>query len=201
MPTPPPAGRGRAHVFRCVPLPMSPGWTRILKWCPGAESNHRLCDFQSHALPTELPGHFQPKGPGAAVYSQAARPCPPCPASARTSPQEAPRRLPRHLPRRAKTRSKSLKHCRNGRVSFVGRLHPRRHYPQSRRNPTASGSGRPPGSVPNRKAARQRWTACRRSGTAWRRLCRQVYRLAAQLAFNQPKRIGNPSPPSRVTVS
>ena len=27
-------------------------------WCPGAESNHRHCDFQSHALPTELPGHF-----------------------------------------------------------------------------------------------------------------------------------------------
>jgi hypothetical protein len=27
------------------------------KWCPGAESNHRHCDFQSHALPTELPGH------------------------------------------------------------------------------------------------------------------------------------------------
>ena len=25
-------------------------------WCPGAESNHRHCDFQSHALPTELPG-------------------------------------------------------------------------------------------------------------------------------------------------
>jgi hypothetical protein len=27
------------------------------KWCPGAGSNHRHCDFQSHALPTELPGH------------------------------------------------------------------------------------------------------------------------------------------------
>ena len=29
----------------------------ISRWCPGAESNHRHCDFQSHALPTELPGH------------------------------------------------------------------------------------------------------------------------------------------------
>src|ERR1700741_664903 len=29
------------------------------EWCPGAESNHRHCDFQSHALPTELPGHPQ----------------------------------------------------------------------------------------------------------------------------------------------
>ena len=28
-----------------------------IEWCPGAGSNHRHCDFQSHALPTELPGH------------------------------------------------------------------------------------------------------------------------------------------------
>ncbi len=28
----------------------------VQEWCPGAESNHRHCDFQSHALPTELPG-------------------------------------------------------------------------------------------------------------------------------------------------
>ena len=28
----------------------------IFKWCPGAESNHRHEDFQSSALPTELPG-------------------------------------------------------------------------------------------------------------------------------------------------
>ena len=27
-------------------------------WCLGAESNHRHCDFQSHALPTELPRHL-----------------------------------------------------------------------------------------------------------------------------------------------
>src|SRR3569832_668839 len=26
------------------------------EWCPGPESNQRHCDFQSHALPTELPG-------------------------------------------------------------------------------------------------------------------------------------------------
>ena len=26
-----------------------------IPWCLGAESNHRHCDFQSHALPTELP--------------------------------------------------------------------------------------------------------------------------------------------------
>ena len=28
------------------------------KWCPGADSNHRHADFQSAALPTELPGHL-----------------------------------------------------------------------------------------------------------------------------------------------
>ena len=27
-------------------------------WCPGAESNHRHADFQSAALPTELPGRL-----------------------------------------------------------------------------------------------------------------------------------------------
>ncbi len=30
-------------------------------WWPGAGSNRRHCDFQSHALPTELPGHPRPK--------------------------------------------------------------------------------------------------------------------------------------------
>src|SRR5690349_1111996 len=33
-------------------------------WCPGAESNHRHHDFQSCALPTELPGRWAgPDGP------------------------------------------------------------------------------------------------------------------------------------------
>ncbi len=36
-----------------------PSTSDLPEWCPGAESNHRHCDFQSHALPTELPGHFQ----------------------------------------------------------------------------------------------------------------------------------------------
>ena len=29
---------------------------RSERWCPGADSNHRHADFQSAALPTELPG-------------------------------------------------------------------------------------------------------------------------------------------------
>ena len=36
---------------------MSPVWTEI-EWWPGAELNHRHADFQSAALPTELPGHL-----------------------------------------------------------------------------------------------------------------------------------------------
>jgi hypothetical protein len=41
-------------------------WMRHAKWlslwCPGAESNHRHADFQSAALPTELPGPWQCRG-------------------------------------------------------------------------------------------------------------------------------------------
>ena len=36
----------------------------LIYWCPGAESNHRHHDFQSCALPTELPGRRTgPNGP------------------------------------------------------------------------------------------------------------------------------------------
>src|SRR5690606_22093834 len=35
--------------------PTETGWS-FKTWWPGAESNHRHADFQSAALPTELPG-------------------------------------------------------------------------------------------------------------------------------------------------
>src|SRR4030088_2065234 len=34
----------------------------LQNWCPGAESNHRHGDFQSPALPTELPGRGAGRG-------------------------------------------------------------------------------------------------------------------------------------------
>lgn len=33
------------------------------RWCPGADSNHRHADFQSTALPTELPGQIRLSSP------------------------------------------------------------------------------------------------------------------------------------------
>src|SRR5471030_737937 len=41
---------------KCLTFAHVTGFER--EWCPGAESNHRHCDFQSHALPAELPGHI-----------------------------------------------------------------------------------------------------------------------------------------------
>ena len=35
-----------------------PRTLKLGKWCPGADSNHRHADFQSAALPTELPGQI-----------------------------------------------------------------------------------------------------------------------------------------------
>src|SRR3546814_18091659 len=37
------------------------------KWCPGTESNRRHGDFQSPALPTELPGHDRERGRRGAI--------------------------------------------------------------------------------------------------------------------------------------
>ena len=47
-------------------------WTESTasRWCPGADSNHRHADFQSAALPTELPGLRQDNGPAARTASR-----------------------------------------------------------------------------------------------------------------------------------
>ena len=53
---------------------------RCLMWCPGAESNHRHRDFQSRALPTELPGR-RPRRCGGSQSAGRYRGSPPvCPA-------------------------------------------------------------------------------------------------------------------------
>src|SRR5205085_3160845 len=37
-------------------------WRRCVEWCPGTGSNRRHRDFQSRALPTELPGRASREG-------------------------------------------------------------------------------------------------------------------------------------------
>ena len=70
-----------ARRHSCVRCGMSGAAPRATEaWCPGAESNHRHCDFQSHALPTELPGRAPREGPKPierAVYSGLGAACPP----------------------------------------------------------------------------------------------------------------------------
>ena len=48
----------RQHTTQAVIKGQLAFW-RGKQWCPGADSNHRHADFQSAALPTELPGHWQ----------------------------------------------------------------------------------------------------------------------------------------------
>ncbi len=51
---------GRPRPRRSSGTRSSPvGRTRPGEWCPGVESNYRHHDFQSCALPTELPGHLK----------------------------------------------------------------------------------------------------------------------------------------------
>src|SRR5271155_999993 len=45
----------RIHTESAMRIAPNPPMS-LKKWCPGAELNHRHTDFQSVALPTELPG-------------------------------------------------------------------------------------------------------------------------------------------------
>src|SRR5471032_1727917 len=49
---------GKNAVFRRLVEVCGRRWT--MKWWPGAELNRRHADFQSAALPTELPGRAKP---------------------------------------------------------------------------------------------------------------------------------------------
>lgn len=78
-------GRSRAGRDTANPIPrigeaLGLGPLSGAGWCPGTESNRRHCDFQSHALPTELPGRrprrCRPRTPRGIV--KAARPVQPC---------------------------------------------------------------------------------------------------------------------------
>ena len=131
-------------------------------WCPGAESNHRHCDFQSHALPTELPGRFQPQAawerrfivrPQGPVHH--ASPW----ASRGAAMRSAERGACPGMARRAMTQDSSNVPYRTEikRISPTGVSrcrHPRRCGRGSRRSPIASGSGRPPGSAASKRAGK-----------------------------------------------
>ena len=52
----------------------------LFTWCPGVELNHGHRDFQSRALPTELPGHWSgPDGPELNRALRYSGPTPQCP--------------------------------------------------------------------------------------------------------------------------
>ena len=144
------SGSGAAAVIgdlricgRSGPASSSATFRRSEGWCPGAESNHRHCDFQSHALPTELPGH--PASPQVAARRSGCIGARPAPVQREPRTFKAFRRLP--FPR------------------------PRRPAPHRRRR--ASAAGRRRRSVPSRTGARPAPPACRRPGSGLRRRCSQ----------------------------
>jgi hypothetical protein len=47
-----------SHPLSCKKKKTTKSMRLRHRWCPGADLNHRHADFQSAALPTELPGHF-----------------------------------------------------------------------------------------------------------------------------------------------
>ncbi len=156
------------------------------EWCPGAESNHRHRDFQSRALPTELPGRGRPGG--------------------------ARLRGPRVIvPRRpAVQRVGRREGCCRWRRSRPPRRQPT--APGWRRRRAASATGRRPRSGASRTAggrgsvARRRWD----SGRAACFLCRQapsgaavspLHSISLSADLTHAKCTGKPSPVSSPTAS
>ena len=72
------------------------GAKSLKSWCPGADSNHRHADFQSAALPTELPGRGR-RAPR--LIRKSAWPVEP-PRAARPGPRQPSGATPRPGPRR-----------------------------------------------------------------------------------------------------
>src|SRR5437763_4989196 len=56
------ATRTKQAPLRWADIPPKPLKFWMKWWCPGAELNHRHTDFQSVALPTELPGLIKDLG-------------------------------------------------------------------------------------------------------------------------------------------
>ena len=140
------------------------------RWCPGAGSNHRHCDFQSHALPTELPGHCGSQStPERAVYSKVGPPCPPRFAFgfAWRSHADEDEACP-VWPEGRRRANHTLIASKTTEISPIRRPHRPWACREWHRNPTASGSDRRLGSARNKTALTPRSRACRRSGTAWR---------------------------------
>ena len=88
------AGGGAVYKTGASAPRVSDGGKR--PWCLGADSNHRHADFQSAALPTELPRPSprckRPSRAGSGVYRQGPYPCPECPTAPPVIPHEAQRR-------------------------------------------------------------------------------------------------------------
>ena len=173
----------------------------FLFWCPGAELNHRHRDFQSRALPTELPGRRARRAAGdgraRAVYRGS---IPHCPDN-----------------RRARTKSRPWTRAQDcaGRQPAAVRRSPSRGRRRSVLFLVLGGRDRVDAAEPaveidiGAALAAERPEClhprpCRRSGIAWRRGCRRArsscgYEHAlrppckqrpSHRALSQPKRIG-----------
>lgn len=186
-------------------------------WCPGAESNHRHCDFQSHALPTELPGRgLRAKKPNEpAGYSGRGRRCLPsgcgmlpCPRRIRDIVEEARERT---TDWNASPWKAALFRILLFAVAARNDIGPGQPAVQvdiaaAWRAERAHVVGRRTGAD---RAAVDRLGGGGRGGrfVGHRHLFRHdgagVHPVEAQtpVVLSQPKRIGNPSPESRLTVS